>query len=317
MSQNSSAKKLLFTLIKIVLVVVVLYFVYRQLAKNIDEVKDYEWQINWLFLTLSIITHLVTFLLFSKVWCWIIDAFGYRVRLADAFKISYISNLGRYVPGKIWPVMGMTYLAKKLGIGEEKAITSWIIAQIFTLPAAFCVGLVSFLVVPEMFADLIEKFSGAAIYLVIASAFLISLFLIFIPNRFFALFNKFLKLIKRPPIQFKMSIATALRIYLGYFICWTLYGVAFWMLLVAITSNFTIPLIPSIGAFVIAYQIGYLAFFAPGGLGVRELVLISVTAPFLGPISAGVAVAARVWNLVVEICAFVTASMIKMKGTEK
>ena len=70
-------------------------------------------------------------------------------------------------------------------------------------------------------------------------------------------------------------------------------------------------MIPSIGAFIIAYQLGYLAFFAPGGIGVRELVLTTILVPFLGPIAASVSIAARLWNMTTEIIAALICTLIK------
>jgi uncharacterized membrane protein YbhN (UPF0104 family) len=68
------------------------------------------------------------------------------------------------------------------------------------------------------------------------------------------------------------------------------------------------------GSFVVAYLIGYLAIFAPGGIGARELVLTGVLSPFIGPIAAGVAVAARLWNLLAEALAAIIALVIPMRG---
>ena len=63
--------------------------------------------------------------------------------------------------------------------------------------------------------------------------------------------------------------------------------------------------------FVLSYQIGYLAFFSPGGLGVRELVMSTLLAPSLGPIAVGVAVAARLWNFIAEALAVLIAWLIR------
>jgi hypothetical protein len=142
---------------------------------------------------------------------------------------------------------------------------------------------------------------GAGMYIASIVIFIISLSLIFIPNRALLLFNIFLKLIKRPEIAFDLSIPTALKIYIGYFICWIVYGFSFWLFINSITSGENLPVLAAIAAFVIAYQIGYLAVFAPGGVGVRELVLAIILTPYLGPIAAGIAIAARIWNLVTEI----------------
>ena len=106
----------------------------------------------------------------------------------------------------------------------------------------------------------------------------------------------------------------ALQVYLGYFVGWICYGVSFYTFMNAIMIDPEIPVIAGIGSFVLAYIIGYLAFFSPGGLGARELVLITVTSPFLGPVASGVAVTARVWNLISEVVAAGIALLIKMEG---
>src|SRR5260370_31142101 len=55
-----------------------------------------------------------------------------------------------------------------------------------------------------------------------------------------------------------------------------------------------LPLTAAIGAFTLGYILGVLALFAPGGVGVRELVLIGLLAPFLGSGGAvAVSVASR------------------------
>ncbi len=75
-----------------------------------------------------------------------------------------------------------------------------------------------------------------------------------------------------------------------------------------------VPVVAGIGAFVAAYIIGWMALFAPGGIGAREWVLTTVLTPFLGPVAAGVAITARGWNLCSEILAAIIALLIKMKG---
>jgi uncharacterized membrane protein YbhN (UPF0104 family) len=309
-----TGKRFAISAIRIILILVILYFVYVQLSKNWQEAVNYSWQINIPILILSLVLHLITFVFFSYVWSFIIGAFGYRVKLRHAFKISYIANLGRYIPGKIWPVFGMAYLARQLKINEESSVTSWAIAMIFTLPSAFMAGAICVLFSPELFESGISGFAGTAFYLALLVIFIISLILIVWPGAVFSLVNKILKRLKRPTINFNINIKTALFIYSGYVICWFAFGLAFWLFVSAITSSNNLPIIPSVASFIIAYQIGYLAFFAPGGIGVRELVLTAILAPYIGPVAAGIAVAARIWNIIAEIIAATIAWFIKLSN---
>ncbi|MFH2036082.1 MAG: lysylphosphatidylglycerol synthase transmembrane domain-containing protein [Candidatus Zixiibacteriota bacterium] len=298
--------------LKVFIVAILIYFVFNQLSANWDNVLNYSWKLQPILLIMSIFLHLFTFILFSKVWCILMSALGHDVKLIHAFKISYIANLGRYIPGKIWPVFGMVYLAKQLGIREEKSVTSWALAMIFSLPSAFLTSAVCILISPEILSNELQGHLGLWFYLFLSIIFIISISLILLPNQTLSLFNWFLKLLKRPPINFKMKITTALLVYFSYSICWLSYGFSFWLFISSITSGANIPVFPAIASFVLAYQIGYLAIFAPGGVGIRELVLTVILAPYLGPISSGVAVAARVWNIIIEVTSALIAWTIKL-----
>src|SRR2546426_8305787 len=65
-------------------------------------------------------------------------------------------------------------------------------------------------------------------------------------------------------------------------VSWGTYGAALWMLARGLIPDAPLPLTTAIGAFTLGYILGLLALFAPGGVGVRELVLVGLLAPFLG-----------------------------------
>jgi uncharacterized membrane protein YbhN (UPF0104 family) len=297
--------------IKAILILVVCYFVYLKLSENWADVIQYDWSINYELLLLSLLVHLFALLIMSYVWVILISGFGYNVKLKDAFKISYIANLGRYIPGRIWPVFGMAYLAKQIKIEEQTSITSWIVAQFFSLPSAFLLGVVCVLLSPELL-DQAGQFLSGSFYLISLLIIILSLLMIFFPAKALGFLNILLRKFKKPEVSFELSVKTALSIYIGYIIGWFVYGLSFWLLIISVTSNFDISLITAVGSFVLAYQIGYLAIITPGGIGVRELVLTVILNPYLGVLSASIAVAARIWNLIVEITAALIASFIKL-----
>src|SRR5207244_3688942 len=53
---------------------------------------------------------------------------------------------------------------------------------------------------------------------------------------------------------------------------WGTYGAALWMLSRGLLHDASLPLGTAVGAFTLGYILGLLALFAPGGVGVRELV---------------------------------------------
>ncbi len=298
-------------LVKLGLTAVALYFVVSRIQANWAEVTEFEWALDPFRIGVSLVLHLVTFALFSQVWRWLIGAYGHDVSLARSFRIAYLANLGRYVPGKIWTALGMVYLAKQEGISERESLSSWIVAQFYAITSSFALCALIAAFRPSILSDVTEiiskdVISGALIVVVIVTVALLSA-----PGIVERLVNFGLRLLKRELIVLKISRALSLRLLFGYLICWAMYGYAFWWFTTGISASADIPVLVGVGAFVIAYQIGYLALFAPGGIGVRELALAAVLGPFIGEAAVAVAVAARLWNTSAEVLATVIAYRIK------
>ena len=77
-----------------------------------------------------------------------------------------------------------------------------------------------------------------------------------------------------------------------YAATWPLIGVSFWM-----TARAFLPVEPSdialyTGAFAAAWIVGLIAIYAPGGIGVREAILVAILAPRIGSADALVIAAA-------------------------
>jgi len=96
---------------------------------------------------------------------------------------------------------------------------------------------------------------------------------------------------------------------------WLAYGLAFALFVRGLgLEQATLSLA---AAFSAAYLLGYLAFFAPAGIGVREGVLIALIRPSLGAAAVGVAVLARLWMTLVELVpagAFALWTIFRRKG---
>ena len=302
---------LLLRLLKYTAVGALLYFVAAQLTDSWQEVRSYPWRISPWRLAASLALHVLALGIFSLIWRAVIRGFGHTVSPTAAFKIAYLSNLGRYIPGKVWQMFGMVYLAKKVGIKEESAVSSWVVAMVFALSAAFSLGLAILLFLPAELAPVSDTFGHFTLWGAMALAILISALLILFPKAIFKPINRALSIVKRPPVDFFLKPLTGLMVFSGYLFGWLTYGAAFWLFANSLISEPVIPLWVGIGAFVLAYQVGYLAFFAPAGVGVRELILTAILTPYFGPIAAGISVAARVWNLIAEISVSLIALKIK------
>ena len=79
-------------------------------------------------------------------------------------------------------------------------------------------------------------------------------------------------------------------------------GSAFALLAASITPVTPQQFAALIATWAAAYVIGYLSLLTPGGLGVREGVMILLLAPlFPAPVPTIIALAARLWMIVAEV----------------
>ncbi len=308
---NMNLKKTVSTFLKISLTAIILYFLYRQVAHHWQEIKAYEWEIHWGWLILSVIVGIGTFVILASIWRRIIAGFGHKLSLPKAFRIFYLSDLGRYIPGKIWPLLGVLYLSKKEGVPPERAGASFVLVQLFAIPASFLVFVLAALIEPKVLVDRVAILGDKSAYLITAAMVVISLVIVLWPHKVFAIANVILRKLKRPQAVFALDKKVALTIFLGYCLGWSCYGFAFWLFTRAVSGNVTFSLVAAIGVFNAAYQIGYLALFAPGGFGPRELVMGVMLTPFLGPIAPAIAIVARLWAILIEGLAALLALAVR------
>lgn len=301
--------------IKFILFVAVIYFAGRQLVNNWSAVSEYTWKFNYGYLTASLVFHIITLVLFAKSWCTVVNALGFKINIRQGFTISYLANLGRYIPGKFWQLFGVIYLLNKINIGKKTAFASWALTWIYGIPPAFLLGGISAYFYGNLLSDIFGGIFVNKVYiaLFISAVLLVSVLFIFIPGLSIKLLNFILKLLKREKTNFEFKKIMAVKVYIIYFISWIIYGLAFYFLIKGLDITSDVPFMVGMGSFVLAYILGLLALFSPGGLGVRELILNSMLTPYMGPVAAGIVVAARVWSLIAEIFSAGIALLLYLK----
>jgi len=115
------------------------------------------------------------------------------------------------------------------------------------------------------------------------------------------------KYIKRSIVD-RFSTSLILIFLLGYVLAWAIFGIGFYLFLISL-----IPLgwdfYPmAVGSFAVSWVLGILSILTPGGLGVREGVLIAILQKWLDPtLALGVSIGSRLWLFLGEICFFLFA----------
>ena len=233
-----------------------------------------------------------SYVVLIETWRQIVVAWGGKLSWPAAARIWFISNLGRYVPGKVWQIGAMGALAQEAGVSSAAAVGSALVVNLVNLLAGLLVVLVagSRLVVgygPALVIALV-----VFCVLVVGSPWLLPP-LAHLVNR---VTGRSIPIPAIPPLAIIFAVA-------GCSLAWNLYGLAFHDLTVAIFGGAAGRPTYYTAVFTLSYLIGYIVLFAPGGLGVRETSLVALLAAAgleTGAQAAALAIASRLWLTVVE-----------------
>jgi uncharacterized membrane protein YbhN (UPF0104 family) len=122
------------------------------------------------------------------------------------------------------------------------------------------------------------------------------------PHVFYGLGNAGLRLFNRQPIVEQLSWDEVLCVLAVFCISRTVIGLAFVCLVNSLYGIGPSDIPSLIAVFILANITGFMALFAPGGIGVREGVLLIGLSPIVGPGPAIVVTGlARVWQTILEL----------------
>ena len=287
-------KKWLSLAARVALTVIVTWFILDRVGLTLAELR--EWQDvlarpRLIPLAAATLLLLATYAVSCLIWREVVTGLG-GPRLSPATRcIFMISNLGRYVPGKVWSIAGMAVLAKGKGVPVAISATSAAVMQGVGLLAAGAIGLGAFAGGPGP----LPRWGLAGAAGVVA----VLLLLLAVPPLFRRAVALWFRLV-RTSAPANLNAAMVLRWLLQITAAWVVVGASFWLF--AASLGVELSPVHAGSAFAAAYVAGYLMLFAPAGLGVREGFLVVFLAPALGSAPATVlAIAARLWMTAADV----------------
>jgi glycosyltransferase 2 family protein len=277
------------------LVLAAAIFLGLTIARHWRELEDFTWQVRALPLAASVVALSGALTYGVYVWKLVLDRFEHPpVRISALLRIWFLSNLARYVPGKIWQFVGAAELARLAGLSRAVILTSMVVQMGFTLLAAVLVSALVLLPngLPEGIPVLgLVALGGAALLLVHP-----------------ALLNRALALVGRVFSRNVLGWRGRWRdgfLLLGLSVVgWIIYGAAFALFIHSVVGVELESVLPLAGVNALSFLVGYLVFLPPAGLGAREGVMAVLLRPFAPvAIAAVLAVLARLWTVAAELLA--------------
>ena len=214
-----------------------------------------------------------TALALAGTWCSFLSwralsvDLGGAVPLVGSMRIFFVGQLGKYVPGKVWPVVAQMRLGRRYEVPGRISAAAAAIVTLLT----FGVGLlVTAVTLPLLGGDALHRYWWALLVLPVAVVLLLPPVL----NR---LLERILRLLRREPMPRPLTLAGTGRAVGWAVVMWLLYGAHLLVLLTGAGVPLTAELVVRCtGAFAASWAIGFLLAFAPAGLGVREIGLVGL-----------------------------------------
>lgn len=254
---------------------------------------------RWGVLALSGVIVLANYALLIEAWRIVLAGWEGERRGAAAPALGFwesariwsVSNLGRYIPGKVWQMGSMAVMAQERGVSGITAAGAAVVVTLINTVAGFVV----------------LALTGAGVLHVpplgIAVIALLGLGLLFAPRLIPWLGSLAGRLLRRPIVVGRIPHTAIWLAALISAASWVVYGVAFRVMAVGALGSATGAVGTYIAVFTASYLAGFLALIAPGGVGVREIVMFAGLrqAGFTGGEATLLVVASRVWLTILEI----------------
>jgi len=198
---------------------------------------------------------------------WSAAGEGWTPPYSKMLTVSAVTQLGKYLPGGIWHFVGKFGIYRANGMSNKQATKAMLVENFWLLGSAFMIG-----------ATAMAGFSSKVLCQVLSQKTVT----IFQENslQIAAILLPIIWIIILLVVeQFAVAVHTEkrwkklVRILVDQILTWVLFGLSLWGLFPETDLNL-IGL--TLGTFSVSWSAGYVTVFAPGGIGIREILLTTL-----------------------------------------
>jgi hypothetical protein len=270
-----------------------LSFVGSKIAAGWDESGALVREADWGWAVVGVALALLGMSSLGLVWRSVLAALGAQTRRRDVFAWYQLGNLGKYLPGGVFQVLGRAELAARGGVPRAVAYNSVALSMGATY---LCGALLAALLLP--FALLTHGSIGSTWWVFLVIPFgVVALH----PRVLSALFLVAEKAFGGADERQVPTPRTSLLLVVRHSPGWLLNGLACYA--VALTFAPDAPLVTVVFAAIASWVAGFVVVFVPGGIGVREAAFVAIAQTAMaGDTAATIAIVSRL--------AFVSADLL-------
>jgi hypothetical protein len=293
-----NGRRLALRVAKLSLLAAVLIFVIVAIRRDINRIEDWSvFQPDPVWILLSILAALGVASVQIMSYRHLLRCYGQTPTWNQMMAIAWVPPLGKYVPGKVAAIAGATYMLKRYGVNVTIALSVVLLMDAFPVLLGLVIG--SPVLTSAPVSSLVPGGAWIAAAVVICGVVLLH------PRIFGWVVNRGLKWMGRAPLERMPSLAEYFVPLMCAIAQWVFAGLSLWCMTrslvdIELTTAWRFIVIQAA-----AGSVGYLALFAPGGLGVTEGVRMLTLPSLLGHAPAGtvalIVVAMRLMQVAIEL----------------
>lgn len=248
----------------------------RSIAINWQSLRaqPIEWRFSTGWIAASVITVFAGYAVLIEAWRRVVLSMGEKLAFFQAARIWFLASLGKYVPGKVWAVAGAAILAQRAGVDPSVAVAGALVLQALAVASgAVAVALTAGDAFQSVGRDVVP-IALAVVTLSVAGIFVLGSQ---------SLLDRLSRILPASLPRLR-AIAPGMLVtaFAANILAWVAYGVALIFLAKGLLPDLHLSLPQAIGVFTCSYLVGFIALFAPGGLGPRESVFLLLLAGDIG-----------------------------------
>lgn len=226
-------------------------------------------------------------------WRSLLNDLGQSVPPRAAGGIFFTSQVAKYLPGGVWNVIAAAEVGVEYKIARRRSVTVLIVSMLVSVLTGLLLAVFALVFGPS---DLGRSYGWTAAA--------IPLFVVLLAppvmNRIVALL---LRVARREPLERGLTWRGLASSAAWALAAWVVAGVQVWVLLTGLGMPLGVrTFLLATGGYALAWTVGFLIFFVPAGIGVREVVLGAVLAGFLdGGSVLAVVLLSRVFATIADI----------------
>lgn len=238
-------------------------------ASEWDAVRSAAGRLSAGTLVLALLATLINVALAGMVWRTVLADLGSRLGLSVAARIFFVGQLGKYLPGSVWPVVMQTELGRDHKVPRKRTATATMVSMLLSVTSALLVVLLALPLAPKA----LPSGFGWAVLLVVP------LVVVLHPTVLGRLVDLALRMVGRDGLEQTTTVRGTLIATLWAIGSWTGAGLQVWALAVPLGAPADLrTAVLLVGGYALAWAVGFVVVIAPAGAGARELALAAVLA---------------------------------------